>query len=159
MDWIDISHTLSGQFPSWPGEQKCIIETQRYTSCVSSTMHCSLHAGTHIDAPLHFVEEGSCISDIQIDKLVGKAQIVEITDPVSIKEEHIENLTCNKILFKTRNQILNEFHSDYCYIEPSASQKLVNLNIDLVGIDYLSVEKFNGYETHKILLSPLLKTV
>ncbi len=79
---------------------------------------------------------------------------------MSVEPEHLENLgDAERVLFKTRNsQFWNDpgkgFRTDFTYISPEAAQFLVEKNIKLVGIDYLSVEKFSStdFQTHKTLL-------
>ena len=65
-----------------------------------------------------------------------------------------------RILFKTRNSgFWNNpeagFRTDFTYLEPDGARRLTEMNIKLVGIDYLSVERFKSenFETHTILLS------
>jgi arylformamidase len=65
-----------------------------------------------------------------------------------------------RVLFKTRNSAFwsntaSGFRQDFTYIAPDAARALVELGVRLVGIDYLSVEKFKSerHETHRILLS------
>jgi arylformamidase len=76
---------------------------------------------------------------------------------------HLENCFeegATRILFKTRNSDFwndsdGQFHSDYTYISPEAARELIDHGIRLVGIDYLSVERFasENFETHEILLA------
>jgi arylformamidase len=62
-----------------------------------------------------------------------------------------------RLLFKTRNSYLwsqKTFVKDYVHITPGAARSLVNDGIKVVGIDYLSVDKFDSEpETHMALLS------
>ena len=46
-----------------------------------------------------------------------------------------------------------EFHTDFTYLEFNAATKLVQQGTKLIGIDYLSIEKFGEHETHHALLS------
>jgi arylformamidase len=62
-----------------------------------------------------------------------------------------------RVLFKTRNSYLwsqKRFVEEYCYITPAAALLLVNDGIKVVGIDYLSVDKYgdDDYPTHRALL-------
>ena len=79
---------------------------------------------------------------------------------MEIEPKHVENLeTIERVLFKTRNSNFwnepeNGFRTDFTYISPEAAQVLVEKDIKLVGIDYLSVEKFGSadFATHITLL-------
>jgi arylformamidase len=62
-----------------------------------------------------------------------------------------------RVLFKTRNSYLwnqKQFVEEFVYITPGAARSLVNEGIKVVGIDYLSVEKFGAedFQTHRTLL-------
>jgi arylformamidase len=64
------------------------------------------------------------------------------------------------VLFKTRNSAFwNEnppqFHSDFTYLDLAAATWLRDQGAKLIGIDYLSIEKFKspGHPTHIALLS------
>lgn len=79
---------------------------------------------------------------------------------LAIEAAHLFDLEgVERVLFKTRNSdfwndLSPTFHKDFTYVAPDAARKLVELNIKLVGIDYLSIEQFGStdYATHKTLL-------
>jgi len=82
---------------------------------------------------------------------------------MAITESHID-FNCRsgaeRILFKTRNSSFwnnpeEGFRVDYTYVDTSGARQLVNSGVKLVGIDYLSIERFDPeeYETHHTLLS------
>jgi arylformamidase len=117
------------------------------------------HSGTHVDPPFHFIEGGITADKLPLELLIGRARVVEITSPC-IDEEALKEFDFGpdmRVLFKTRNSYLwsqPNFVEDFVYITPGAARNLVNDGIKVVGIDYLSVEKFGSEEpeTHKILL-------
>jgi arylformamidase len=122
------------------------------------------HTGTHVDAPVHFIEGASRVEAMPLDVLVGEARVVEIPEEVrAINASHLssdELRGATRVLFKTRNSrfwtdTANGFRTDYTYIAPDAARLLVESGVRLVGIDYLSVEAFKParYETHGVLLS------
>ena len=91
--------------------------------------------------------------------LIGRARVVEVTAP-RIDETVLEEFDFTadvRLLFKTRNSYLwnkKEFVEDFVYITPGAARALVEEGIKVVGLDYLSVEKFGGEEpeTHLTFL-------
>jgi arylformamidase len=124
-------------------------------------IRCSAHTGTHVDAPAHFIEGAAKVVEMPLEVLIGAARVVEIDEGVTaIEAQHVESLDkTERILFKTRNsQFWNDpekgFRKDFTYIEPEAAQILVERGVRLVGIDYLSVEKFGStdFQTHLTLL-------
>ena len=117
------------------------------------------HAGTHVDPPFHLIEGGITVDKLPLELLIGRARVVEVTAPY-IDEAVLEEFDFTadaRVLFKTRNSYLwsqKTFVKDYVYMTPGAARSLVNDGIKVVGIDYLSIEKFDGEpETHMALLS------
>ena len=117
----------------------------------------------HVDAPNHFIEGTRKVDELPLDILIGKVRVVELPpDALSVEVSHVENADLKgveRVLFKTRNsEFWNDlgqgFRKDFTYIAPDAAQKLVDFGAKLVGIDYLSVEKFGSedFQTHITLL-------
>lgn len=165
MKIYDISVSISERTPVYEGDPTVEFEIasaiERGDAANVSKLCCGVHTGTHVDAPTHFIEGGRRIHDLDLEKLVGKCRVVEIAETVSaIEAKHIVNLeTVERVLFKTKNSdfwndFAQGFRKDFTYIAPDASQALVDLNVKLVGIDYLSVEKFGSedFATHLTLL-------
>jgi arylformamidase len=121
------------------------------------------HTGTHVDAPLHFIRNGAPIDEVPLDTLAGPALVVNI-DPsvIGITPADLNRTEwrgAKRILFRTRNSanswiIDPHFHRDFTYLTPEAAQLLIDNGVELVGIDYLSIEKFGAprAETHLLLL-------
>jgi arylformamidase len=168
-DWIDISiGVVPGETPIFPGDPPVQFawfrSIERGDLVNLSDLHFGAHTGTHIDAPLHFIAGGEAVNQIPLDKLIRPAKIIEcsrgatLIDAAEIKKHEWKGT--KRILFKTRNSYLNfwaerEFHRDFTAIAPDAAKMLVEAGVELVGIDYLSVEKFGSPEpqTHRTLLS------
>ena len=117
------------------------------------------HTGTHVDAPFHFVEGGTTIDRVPLDVLVGECFVCEIRSSESITISELEGLPegCRRVLFKTSNSDLwkdGRFHTDFVYLDPAAAAWLVDRGVVLVGIDYLSVDRFKSgtHPTHLRLL-------
>jgi arylformamidase len=125
-----------------------------------SRVSLSAHSGTHVDAPLHFFENGKSIDEIPFEAVVGRARVVEIHDRESIKVGEIEAFDPRPdeiILLKTRNSELwaaGTFEPGYVYVSTEAAILLAERKIRTVGIDYLSIGGFerNEAEAHRILL-------
>lgn len=164
---IDISVPLSPDLPVWPGDQKVVInkqyDMQNGDAANLTSLHISSHTGTHIDAPLHFVNGGKTTADIPLGKLIGECQVVDCQGLKQIDAAFLQKLSLpdytHKLLFKTDNSKLWEnpkhpFFKEYCALTPDAAEWVVANQIHLVGIDYASIELFTGSgETHVVLLS------
>jgi arylformamidase len=161
----DITLTLAGDLPTFPGEPGVTIEpVHRIASGgpANVSMVCmGTHTGTHLDAPLHFFDGGQTVADLPLDALLGPAVIVSIQVADAIRANDLARIDLpagtQRVLFKTLNSALvrqSQFMRDFVYIDPSAAHWLVERGIRLVGVDYLSAEQFGRKpaETHLTLL-------
>ncbi|MBC7929075.1 MAG: cyclase family protein [Rubrivivax sp.] len=169
MPIYDISVPIApGVTPTYPGDPG--IEVGEWAAIARgdaanvSVLHFGAHTGTHIDAPAHFIEGAPGIPSLPLDALVGEARVVEIpADVLVVEESHVEeDALCGarRVLFKTRNSGFwatagGRFREDFTFIAPGAARALVARGVQLVGFDYLSVEKFGSkdFATHLALLS------
>ena len=165
MQIYDVTVPISENVPVYEGDPRVKIEVasaMKNGDAANVTQLCfGAHTATHVDAPNHFID-GTCkVHELDLAKLVGICRVVELDESVTVIEpKHVENLeNVERVLFKTRNSNFwniasHEFRTDFTYIVPEAARVLVEKNIKLVGIDYLSVEKFGSddFATHVILL-------
>ncbi|HEY0003207.1 MAG TPA: cyclase family protein [Pyrinomonadaceae bacterium] len=164
----DVSVPISVEMPTYEGDPGVEITEwaalARGDAANVTLLHFGAHTGTHVDAPSHFIEGAAKACEMPLEVLIGEARVVEIPDDVlAIKTDHLSELGPDgptRILFRTRNSAFwsnpsNGFRQDFTYLEPDAARALVDMGVRLVGIDYLSVEKFKPerHETHLILLS------
>jgi arylformamidase len=162
----DISLGISSALPTWPGDPKVQIEqTSKISEGKESNItkiNMSTHTGTHIDAPHHFIDGGKTVDQIPLKVLTGRVYVLHLPDVPIITADILKDTTLpprtRRILFKTRNSehwVKNnmEFEKDFVALSPDAANYLVDRNICLVGIDYLSIASFHEpTPTHEILL-------
>jgi arylformamidase len=121
------------------------------------------HTGTHVDAPLHFMDGGAGVDELPLDVLIGPARLIAFGDDVlSVGETELRqhDLTgVTRVLIRTRNSAWlasgsAEFHPDFTHVAPDGAEYLVSLGVRLVGVDYLSVEQVHSphHRTHRTLL-------
>ena len=157
--------------PVWPGDPHVALRTiskiEEGDDATVTEIQMSVHTGTHIDAASHFIESGQTIEEIPFDKLIGEVLVLNIdpseksiSDHVLKTHLHFEKIIkAKKILFKTRNSKFlhdypSEFQPDYVGINTSGAEFLAQLDLDLVGVDYLSIAPFNETQRpHQLLLS------
>lgn len=165
MKIYDITVPLSEHTPVYEGDPSIEIKVAHSIANGApanvSQLNIGIHSATHVDAPNHFIEGSSRVDAMPLDVLIGAAKVVEIpADAEAVNENHVKHLSgAERVLFKTKNSAFwNElgqgFRKDFAYIEPEAARILVEKGVKLVGIDYLSVEKFgsNDFGTHTTLL-------
>ena len=163
----DISLTVTSNLPTWPGDPKVELERvekiEDGANANVSRLSAGVHTGTHVDAPFHFLADGTTVDTLPLDILFGAVQVVELGDQVDlITAEVIQSSGLihgvERILFKTRNSAFwargeTEFQTGFVAISADGAEYLVQQGIRLVGIDYLSIAPFkNSRPTHQILL-------
>jgi arylformamidase len=126
-----------------------------------SEMSGSVHTGTHMDAPVHFINGGESIDSIPLDACIGPARVIRIQDPELIRIAEIEPHQIGKgqrVLFRTANSDhdwkTDVFQKSFVHIPPDTAKWLADRGVMTVGVDYLSVGGYqsDGAETHQNLL-------
>lgn len=130
------------------------FETGRH---YESRIYMDIHTGTHFDAPLHMVEGGDTIENIDLNSCITPCIVFDLTHlETEITKKDLENLEFGQgdfVIFKTRNSFSAEFNFKFVFIEKSAAEYLRDKKVKGVGIDALGVERGQpGHETHKALL-------
>ena len=161
MPIYDISVPLSAELPVYPGDPR--IEIRDALTLANgdganvSSLNFGAHTGTHVDAPAHFIEGTKKVESLALDVLIGEAEVIEVPAGKRVIDEEFVKTTSTRVLFKTRNSDLwgTDFKKDFTYLDLPAAKKLIENGVKLVGIDYLSVEKFGSpeHEVHRALLS------
>jgi len=137
----------------WPGDPQVEVNQVEKISAgdeVNLTQFSmSAHTGTHVDAPCHFIDGGKKVDDLSLEDLCGTVQVIHVPSNISeidkgvVENAGIEPLT-ERVLFRTTNSTLwknhaGEFTKEYVGITEDAAQLLVEMELKLVGVDYLSV--------------------
>jgi len=163
MKIYDVTLAVSPAMPVWPGDPpvtlKMVKRIEDGAKDNLSHLAGSVHIGTHVDAPLHFIAGGGDIPSLSLDALIGPATVVALPDADAITAGDLARLnlprTVKRLLFKTRNSTLSRdtFHQDFVALALDAAQWIVERGIRLVGVDYMSVERFGGDgSVHRALL-------
>ncbi|MHB8567464.1 MAG: cyclase family protein [Nitrososphaerales archaeon] len=163
---VDLTQELANGMPIYPGDTLPVFTR---TSTISkngvnlSSLTIGSHTGTHVDAPLHFVEGGTPVDRIPVASLIGEALVLDLsTKPfgsgivpqdlqgANVKEGDI--LLCyTGCSDRWGDPAMN---SNFTYLAPEGAKYLVSKKIRAFGIDFLSVEKFHAPspDTHRELL-------
>ncbi|MDQ2904049.1 MAG: cyclase family protein [Ktedonobacteraceae bacterium] len=164
-EWLDISVPLRTGMVHWPDNPPVQIERMmdigKGDAANVSRISMGVHTGTHMDAPVHFLQTGKGIDSMPLTAAIGQARVIEISDPAAITAEELGTQRIQqgeRVLFKTQNSTRcwhsDEFIQDFIYISQEAARYLAQQQVQTVGVDYLSVGGFfkDGAETHHALL-------
>ena len=145
MKLYDISLTLSPQSIRWVTAQPLeLIERKRMSrgdANNSSSVHTSVHAGTHVDAPFHFVPDGITIEALPLETFIGPARVCAVDAGTHITAAEVAKAKLDgetRVLFKTRNSNLlkkSEYDANFAPFSVDAAKALgAGLAIGLGGI-------------------------
>ena len=147
--YYDISLNLSSETVRWVAAPALeFVERRRINrgdATNASAVTMSVHSGTHVDAPFHFVPDGATIDLLPLEMFIGPALVHAVDAERYITEEHVNAIEfggVTRVLFKTRNSNLLRqptYDPDFVAFSLGAARALVNRGVRLVGLDYLSV--------------------
>ncbi|WP_455089882.1 cyclase family protein [Peptoanaerobacter stomatis] len=137
--------------------KRTIVSSYETGDYYESRLDTDLHCGTHIDAPLHMVKNGSTIDKYNVSKFIGKCKVFDLTNVDEfITKKDIESLDIQKddrVIFKTKNSYDTVYNPKFVYIEEDAAEYLAEKQIQSLGIDAMSIERDKKHHpTHKIIL-------
>jgi arylformamidase len=161
----DISVPIRSGGLVYPGNPEIDISLQQAVAKGAganvSAIRFGSHTGTHADASRHFFDDGQTVDRIPLERLIGPAVLIKFPD--SLRSIGADDLRAHdlkgqkRVLIGTRNSALlsqKQFVPDYTYLAPDGAQYLVDQGVELVGVDYLSIEQFHSghHRTHRTLL-------
>ncbi|MDD1753149.1 MAG: cyclase family protein [Methanotrichaceae archaeon] len=162
----DVSVLISENMVSYPGdmpyERKMISRLSDGQPYNLSALILGAHAGTHLDSPAHFLKDGKTLDQYPTKRFIMPAHVVSIKDESSIGPWCLKDIKIEKgdaLLFKTQNSRIglmrrNSFSKKYVYMSKAAAELCVEMGVNLVGIDYLSIDRYGeeSVPAHKSLL-------
>ena len=162
----DLSVGVSPTLPVWPGNPG--IELERVQNMDKgdhanvSRLSLGVHTGTHVDAPVHFINGAKGVDTLPLEVLVGQALVIHLPQAAQVTAADLEGAGIpagtRRVLIRTRNSTFwangdTEFHTDFVGVAVDAANWLVAHGVALVGVDYLSVAPWKqSTPTHRALL-------
>lgn len=161
----DISMTIAKDMLVYKGKDEIRPRLEVYRDFKTGDAHetkleMNVHTGTHIDAPLHMLEDGQTGNLFFNEKPFYKAKLLDLTDvKKSISASDLQKFKINKndfIILKTINSkpgFLEETPAEFIYLDQSGAEYLIEQQIKGVGIDTNGIERNQSeHPTHKNLL-------
>ena len=134
--------------PVYEGDPETVTEKlmsiDEGDECNLSKISMSVHSGTHIDAPLHYFEDGNAIDNIRLNTFYGKCTVLSIKGVLTGKDiDRILPYCKQRILFKGDGE---------AFLSHSAAIVLSTSKVKLVGTDANSIAPyFDEEKTHRVL--------
>lgn len=161
MRFIDLSHTFDDNMPVYPGDsaaelkQTAIISEHGHNSFC---LHSGMHAGTHMDAPLHMIPDGAYLSDIPVTQFFGRGVLIDARGQQEITESLLDGVLLERgdiVLILTgwyKYFRKPDYYKDFPQVSPAFAERLVEIGVAIVGLDTPAPDRW-PFPVHKILLS------
>jgi arylformamidase len=122
-----------------------------------SRLDFGVHTGTHVDAPVHFIDGAPGSESLAPEALIGGAVVVDATSAVGDLDDRALELFdipegAERVLLKTTNSNLwarDSFSKNFVSLNGSGARYLTARGTRVVGIDFLSI---GDPEAHQELL-------
>lgn len=170
--WQDVTYPIFEGMTGWPGQPATEYDVLSCIHCGDqarvTVVKMSVHSGTHMDAPSHFLAQGKDISTVPIDFGMGPVRIAKLDSENEVTPAHLEAYEARtrplqageRLLLRTPNSdkkfwLQDPFDTEYHGIGPAAAAWIAKRKLRMVGVDYLSVGPFhNGNpQTHRALMT------
>lgn len=158
---IDISMTIHEGMQVYSNreeKQPRVVNLSSHESgpAYESKLEIHAHCGTHVDAPLHMLEDGAAIETIGLERLVGNARVLDLThveDGIGRSELEAHSLQRGEwVLLKTRNSLSDDCDPSFVYLKEDGARYLIETGVVGVGIDNPGIERSQpDYPTHRSL--------
>ena len=147
----DISPPLSSQTAGWPGdtpfEQWKVQSFSEGDPINLGSIRLSLHTGSHMDAPCHYLKDGATIDQVPLEHCIGPARLVTLAGEETISASRLEGLLIlqedrpERLLIRVCSaQDVYQFPSHYSSLSSEAAELLSKRKLKLLGVDAPSVD-------------------
>jgi kynurenine formamidase len=160
---IDLSHVVASGMPQWPGDAQPLAIHRNSVhgpdSHMSSSVAFGCHVGTHIDAPLHFLDGAPGVDAMPLDRFTGPALVVRCGDgetAAAIGPEVLDGhdlAEVDFVLFATgwdRHWGTPRYYEEWPWLAPALAERLAAAGLKGVGLDTPSLDPYDGQAAHDI---------
>jgi len=138
----DVSVPLRPDMPTYAGEPGPRLEhlkqISRGDSANVTALSLGSHTGTHVDAPVHFIDGGAGANVLPLEVFLGPCEVVDATAADHEIGPELVPERVARVLFKTRNSDLwerEDFEESFVRLGLPAAERLVENGVRLVGSD------------------------
>ena len=165
---VDLSMPLSGRtipVPGHPAPRFEPLHTLERDGVRNTTMTISLHTGTHVDAPFHFISDGETIDRIPLDRFRRRGLLVDLTGATPGAPIDLPALEAggfdpgavrDAILVLSTGWTDRAFESEALYMENpylghDAARAVAAARPSALGLDF-AVDRARPWPNHTVLL-------
>ncbi|ACL70098.1 cyclase family protein [Halothermothrix orenii H 168] len=157
--FIDLSQEIIDNMNVHPYDDKVKLYQDKYLEedeYNNFRLEIGMHAGTHIDTPMHLTDRKIFISEIPLEKFAGSGCLLDVRDEkiIGFKQEYIDVVNENDIVILYTGYSdkygTDEYYTNHPVISEALADFLVDKNIKMLGMDMPSPDNY-PFEIHKKL--------
>jgi len=147
---FDLSHPFYAGMPVYPGDipvslmQTTTVERDGYAHF---TLRTNLHAGTHLDAPAHFLADGKLVGDFALDVFMGRGCLLDVRGERVIGYRPAYDSLVNPgdiVLLWTNHSAVygtEAYYADHPVVSEELAEFLIRRRVKILGVDLPSPDK------------------
>lgn len=156
---IDLTHLIHSGMPVYPGDAETVLEQSKQMSQDGYNNHqlsINMHAGTHIDGPMHLLDIQQYINEFSVEKFVGDGVLLDVNgiSVIDYKEEYEQLIKTEQIviLYTGHAELYGQpaYFTDYPVLTAEFVDLLVRKRVKMIGLDTPSPDK-DPFDIHKRL--------
>lgn len=157
--WIDLSHVVADAMPVWDGDP--LVKLQPIANLdangyCDSVLHSGMHAGTHVDGPLHMISQGNHIAHMPLHRFAGEGVLLNMqNDVVQLIDEVNAMSLIGKIVLLHHGHDQHwgkpPYYTDYPELDLALAHLLVKKQVKMIGMDTPSPDR-SPYPLHRLFL-------
>jgi len=164
---VDLSLPLSHEMPVHPEDPRigfikfAGIETH---GCNMTQLVLSSHGGTHVDSPYHFIESGTSVDRVALEKCIGPALVMDFSGMAGKRDLVVSDLAPREEALTPGTRLLlrtdwykrfpkPEYYTAFCGVSVELAQWLAERDIALIGVETPAIHPKEYEAVHKAFLS------
>ncbi|MCP3978788.1 MAG: kynurenine formamidase [bacterium] len=155
----DISPAIRSSLAVWPGDtppaREVLLDMRNGDNLTLSTLHSTVHLGSHADAPSHYGAEGETIDARSLGRYLGRCQLIRVAAErgAALGPDVLGGRpAATRVLLATGTYPdPDDFNTDFAALSPELIDRLHECDVRLVGVDTPSVDRFDSKDlpTHR----------
>lgn len=157
---VDLTRLVTNGMPVYPGDTPPQLKESVHFDehgCVNHQVTSSMHVGTHMDGPMHMVEGGRKLSELPVERFVGRGRLVDARGQEVLEAGLLDGVEVEAgdiVLFWTdwdKKWDTEDYYGKFPALTPELAEALVTRGVKMIGLDSPSPDR-EPYTVHRILL-------
>lgn len=157
--YIDLSQDIKHDMPIHPYDDQVKLYQDKFLDkdkYVNYRLEIGMHSGTHIDTPMHLTDRETYISEMSIDRFIGRGLLLDVRNESIIKfKDNYSDLVREDdivLLYTGHSDIYGtkEYYTEQPLIDRELANFFVQKSIRMLCMDLPSPDNY-PFEIHKLL--------